>query len=214
MGTAVAVEALWAGLRDNSGQPLSGGLVYSYDAGTTTPRPLYTAKDEGSQAANPLVLDAYGRAQVWADGNYKLVIKTSAGVTLQTLDNLPFFEDDGQWKVWTPSFAAVSPMTFASVSIQIARYTQVGKSVQFAIAAVGTTGGTASIGPTFTLPVAAMNASYVVSGLVADGGNNLGGFAYPTAGNFGVMVVQRYDGANWALGSGRLFLVSGTYEAA
>lgn len=94
MATAVQVESLWNGLTDNSGQPLAAGKVYTYSAGTSTPVSLYTASDKSTSATNPLILDGNGKAQVWADGRYKFVVKTSADVTLYTLDNLLYGFDD------------------------------------------------------------------------------------------------------------------------
>lgn len=94
MATAVQVESIWNGLTDNSGQPLAAGKVYTYAAGTTTPVSLYTASDKTSSATNPLILDGNGKAQVWADGRYKFVVKSSADVTLYTLDNLLYGFDD------------------------------------------------------------------------------------------------------------------------
>jgi hypothetical protein len=94
MATAVQVESLWNGLTDNSGQPLAAGKVYTYSAGTTTPVSLFTASDKSTSATNPIILDGNGKAQVWADGRYKFVVKTSADVTLYTLDNLLYGFDD------------------------------------------------------------------------------------------------------------------------
>lgn len=94
MATAIQVESLWNGLRDNNGEPLAGGKVYTYEAGTTTPKALFTASDKSTSATNPVILDGYGRAQVWADGRYKFVVKTSADVTLYTLDNLLYGFDE------------------------------------------------------------------------------------------------------------------------
>lgn len=94
MGRAVVVETLLSGLRDLTGQPLNGGKVYTYEAGTLTNKSLYTTLDKSGVAANPVVLDSYGRSHVYGDGLYKFVVKTSADVTLYTWDNLPcFFED-------------------------------------------------------------------------------------------------------------------------
>lgn len=94
MATAIQVESLWNGLEDNNGNPLAGGKVYTYYAGTTTPVSLFTASDKSLNATNPLILDGYGRAQVYADGRYKFVVKTSADVTLYTLDNLIYGFDE------------------------------------------------------------------------------------------------------------------------
>jgi len=77
---------------DNSGVPLAGGLLYTYEAGTTTPAPTYTTAAGTIANTNPIVLDAAGRPpqEIWLSGTYqyKLVLKTSTGVLLWTMDNL------------------------------------------------------------------------------------------------------------------------------
>ena len=76
---------------DNSGVPLAGGLLYSYEAGTTTPAVTYTSAAGNIANANPIVLDAAGRppSEVWLSLiAYKLVLRTSAGVLIWTMDNL------------------------------------------------------------------------------------------------------------------------------
>lgn len=74
---------------DNNGNPLSGGLISTFAAGTTTPQATFTDSTGGTPNANPVVLDAAGRAQIWfGAASYKLVLKTSAGVTLMTIDNI------------------------------------------------------------------------------------------------------------------------------
>src|SRR5579859_411784 len=72
---------------DNAGNPLSGGLISTFAAGTTNAQATYTDSTGVTPLANPVVLDSAGRAQIWLSANaYKFVIKTSAGVTLQTID--------------------------------------------------------------------------------------------------------------------------------
>lgn len=88
--SAIPVDVLWAGMFDNSGQPLEGGKVYTYAAGTTATKTTYLDSSKLTAAANPVILDAYGRAQIYADGFYKFVIKTSDDVTLITIDNLEY----------------------------------------------------------------------------------------------------------------------------
>lgn len=74
---------------DNNGSPLAGGLIYTYDAGTTTPKATYTDSGGGTANANPVVLDVNGRADIWlGEGSYKLVLKDSAGTTIKTVDNI------------------------------------------------------------------------------------------------------------------------------
>jgi hypothetical protein len=75
---------------DSNGDPLAGGLVYTYQSGTTTPQATYTDNTGGTPNANPVVLDAGGEASIWLDVSlsYKFVVKTSAGVTLRTEDGI------------------------------------------------------------------------------------------------------------------------------
>lgn len=77
---------------DNSGLPLAGGLLYTYAAGTTTPLATYSNSGGGTANANPIVLDSAGRVsgEVWltTGSSYKFVLKTSAGVTIWTNDNI------------------------------------------------------------------------------------------------------------------------------
>lgn len=74
---------------DNNGDPLNGGFVYSYEAGTTTPLVTYTDQTENTANANPVVLDANGRADIWlGTGNYKLELRDSEDTLIKTVDNI------------------------------------------------------------------------------------------------------------------------------
>jgi len=87
MANARIVEFLLAGIFDLHGSPASGGMVFSYDAGTIAPRPLYLDAAKVGEATNPVILNASGRAVVYGDGNYKFVIVNSAYALLLTVDN-------------------------------------------------------------------------------------------------------------------------------
>lgn len=50
---------------DANGNPLAGGKLYSYAAGTLTPQATYTDQGGGTAAANPIILDANGQAPLW-----------------------------------------------------------------------------------------------------------------------------------------------------
>lgn len=82
---------------DNSGNPLAGGLVYTYAAGTTTPAATYTSVTGLTANSNPIVLDSAGRTpyQIWLTqaSSYKFILKTSVGTTLGTYDNVPGLND-------------------------------------------------------------------------------------------------------------------------
>ena len=77
---------------DDNGLPLAGGLIYTYQSGSSTPLATYTDSNGNIANANPIVLDAAGRVpnEIWmfAGYTYKFIIKTSADVLIQSLDNL------------------------------------------------------------------------------------------------------------------------------
>ena len=83
---------------DGNGDPLSGGKVYTYSAGTTTPVATYTDQGGGTPAANPIILDSAGRAEWWLDTaiSYKYVVANSSDVVIETIDNVtPFNASTG-----------------------------------------------------------------------------------------------------------------------
>lgn len=77
---------------DNNGIPNAGGLIYTYQAGSSTLLTTYTTVNGNIANTNPIVLDAYGRtpSEIWMQTgySYKFIIQTASAVTLQTLDNL------------------------------------------------------------------------------------------------------------------------------
>jgi len=78
---------------DNNGNPLSGGKIYTYEAGTTTPLATYTSSSGNTAHTNPIILDAAGRVpaggEIWnALQLYKFVLTTSAEATIATYENV------------------------------------------------------------------------------------------------------------------------------
>jgi len=82
---------------DANGAPLSGGLIYSYLAGTTTAATTFTSRAGTSNNTNPIVLDAAGRtpAEIWLTGGllYKFILKSSTFVQIGSYDNIPAIDD-------------------------------------------------------------------------------------------------------------------------
>ena len=72
--------------------PLVGGLLYTYQAGSTTPLATYTGVEGTTPCANPIVLGVNGIAPtaIWLSNTnaYKFVLATAANVTLYTYDNI------------------------------------------------------------------------------------------------------------------------------
>jgi len=77
---------------DNNGIPLSGGLLYAYQAGSSTPLATYTTISGTVANANPIVLNSSGRLdnEVWLTYGYfyKFVLQDSLGSLLGTYDNI------------------------------------------------------------------------------------------------------------------------------
>jgi len=82
-------DALWSGILDDEGLPVSLGKVYTYIAGSSsTAKATYTDRDKNTTAANPIILDTYGRAEVYGDGLYNIIVKDANDVTLWDMDNV------------------------------------------------------------------------------------------------------------------------------
>lgn len=74
---------------DANGVPLSGGKLYTYEAGTTIPLATYTDESGGTFNPNPVILNSRGEASVWlSDDLYKMRLTTATDVDVWTVDNL------------------------------------------------------------------------------------------------------------------------------
>jgi hypothetical protein len=68
--------------------PLVGGKVWTYAAGTSTPKATYTSYTLSATNTNPVILDTDGQADIWLDGSYKIVVTDAADVQLYSVDNI------------------------------------------------------------------------------------------------------------------------------
>lgn len=90
LGTGVSALAQTASLLpqpfqqylDNNGNPLSGGKVFNYIPATTTPKTTWIDAAKTTANANPVILDAAGRARVYGDGTYRQILRNSANTTI------------------------------------------------------------------------------------------------------------------------------------
>jgi hypothetical protein len=84
---------------DNSGNVLTGGKLYTYLAGTTTPAATYTSNTGVTNHTNPIILNAAGRVsdsgEIWlTEGiSYKFILKDSNDVLIATYDNIVGIND-------------------------------------------------------------------------------------------------------------------------
>jgi len=77
----------------NTGAVLTGGKLYTYQAGTTTPQVTYTTSAGNVARTNPVVLDAAGRVpdsgEIWIlPVSYKFILRDSNDVLIATYDNI------------------------------------------------------------------------------------------------------------------------------
>lgn len=77
-------------LFDDDGDPLAGGKVHTYQAGTSSNKATYTDSGLVTPNANPVILDSAGRATVYLTPGeaYKFVCTDANDVQLWTQDNV------------------------------------------------------------------------------------------------------------------------------
>jgi len=76
------------------GLPLVGGRLYTYDAGTSTPRPTYADAAGTVPNTNPVILDARGEATVFWSGAYKVELRDAANALVWTVDGVRSSDTD------------------------------------------------------------------------------------------------------------------------
>ena len=102
---------------DANGEPYSSGELYTYDAGSTTPRTTYTSSAGTVAQANPIVLNTRGMpsSPIWLPtGQTKFLLKNEDGDTIWTIDNVSEINDQttvaDQWTAsgLTPTYIAAT----------------------------------------------------------------------------------------------------------
>lgn len=69
----------------------ANGTLQFYDKGTTTPKATYSDEELTTPNANPVELDASGRAEteIWLDGEYSVVLRDEDATVVWTRDVVP-----------------------------------------------------------------------------------------------------------------------------
>jgi hypothetical protein len=74
---------------DANGNPLVGGKLYTYAAGTTTPQATYTSYAGTTANTNPVIFNSRGEAAVWCgDSRYYMELKDANDTLIWTADNI------------------------------------------------------------------------------------------------------------------------------
>ena len=110
----------------DNGVPLTAGLIYTYQAGSSTPQPTYTSSSGVTLHSNPIVLDSAGRVpggEIWlTDGvDYKFVLNDSDDVLIATYDNIPSLSTtiDAANVTYTAPYTAATQETLRNKLAQI-----------------------------------------------------------------------------------------------
>lgn len=126
---------------DSNGDPLNGGKLYTYTAGSSTPQTTYTTSAGNVQNANPIVLGSTGYptsggsvVAIWltAGVSYKFILENAAGTVLWTRDNISGINDTtvtiDQW-VSGPAPTYISATSFTLAGDQTTTF-HVGRRVK------------------------------------------------------------------------------------
>jgi hypothetical protein len=74
---------------DANGNPLVGGKLFTYAAGTTTPQATYTDYTGGTANTNPVIFNSRGEAAVWCgNSRYYMELKDANDTLIWTADNV------------------------------------------------------------------------------------------------------------------------------
>lgn len=130
---------------DSNGNPLSGGKLYFYDTGTSTPKNTYSDNGLTTPNANPVVADSAGRFGpiFLTSGNYKAELRTSADVVIWTED--PVEGTPGSSTLGATTFTGAITMSSAAInetarlSIASAGTVNIGAAAANSILITGTT---------------------------------------------------------------------------
>lgn len=120
----------------SAGVPLVGGRLYTYAAGTSTPKATWSDAAGTTPNANPIILDSRGEATVFWSGAYKVELRDSANAVIWSVDQ--FVAADTS--VITPDGRATLPSA-TTVDLGATTVRSIDISGVAAIQSFGTTAG-------------------------------------------------------------------------
>lgn len=129
---------------DDNGLILSGGKVYWYLAGTTTPTTTYSDTSGSTAQSNPVVLNVRGEPDnpIWLSTGqaYKAILKDSLDNTIRTVDNISGINDTSapiisEWVLYPGAASYINTTTFSVTGDQRATFTD-GRRVKATVSGV------------------------------------------------------------------------------
>ncbi len=153
---------------DLKGNPLVGGKVYTYAAGTNDFKATYTDATQTVPNPNPVILDARGEAAIYWNGTYGVRIEDANGALVGTADNI---EPPKLAEIEAAAESAVESAAVAVASAQSATTSAAEASIDAAQAAASEATATAAATSSATNAASALAsaASAADSAVLADG---------------------------------------------
>lgn len=152
---------------DNNNNPLVGGQLFSYVAGTSTPQATYTDSTGGTANTNPVILNSRGEANVWIIPGqaYKFVLEDSLNNVIWTTDqvSIPI----------TTNYTA--PGTGAVTRTVTSKLADVLYAADFGVDPSGATDTTVSFQNAITAAIAGNGVLYVAPGVYKHSGLTISG---------------------------------------
>lgn len=135
---------------DANGLPYSGAKLYFYQSGTTTGITVYQDAAKVTPHANPVVADAAGTfAEIFVDTDpFKVVLKTSADVTLETIDAIPLLAGAS---IVGADLTAIEALASTGIAVRSAANTWVQRTIVGTAPVLVTNGSGAAGNPTIAL---------------------------------------------------------------
>lgn len=180
---------------DGAYGPAVGYKLWTYEAGTTTPKATYDDSDGATPLANPIVLDANGECAPYGTGAYKLVLTDPDDAVVWTQDNVILSLDsvNAEW-CSTGGTADAVALTPANA---ITAY-QAGQSFQFIPSGANTGAVTVEVSGLAAKPLTKNGSTALVAGDLVSGK---------------VTAIQ-YDGVRFQLLADPLNTITLAYQAA
>lgn len=123
--------------------PAVGYKLYTYAAGTTTPKATYADSDMATPLANPIVLDANGECAPYGTGVYKLLLTDPAGATVDgwPQDNV-ILSNSAADEEWCGTAGGTANALTLSPTVGISAY---GAGDRFSFIAAGANSGAVTV---------------------------------------------------------------------
>jgi hypothetical protein len=169
----------------NNGRPLVGGLLFTYEAGTSDKVATYTDASGGSQNTNPIVLDFRGECRIWLDPqqSYKFILSP------------PGDTDPPTRPIWTVDDITVAPQAFDNAADDIGSVNNISLNIPQISSPVAFTRVVFKAAQTNTGPTTLQINGGTANDVVSQSGSEMSGGEITQNGIYEAI----FDGGNWVL---------------